>query len=432
MMNKCINCLLPLSEGNICRHCGYDNGKPLPCEGELPPHTVLNGRYEVGRVLGRGGFGITYAGRDLKRNKICAVKEYMPHNYAHRSMGKTVEPRDKEEARHVFNKGKEGFLKEAENLKRLSDIPTVVDCYDYFRENNTAYLVMERLEGIELSKLARQKGGRIPHNELYPIFVSVARTLVEIHKRGMAHRDLSPDNIFYLNDGRVVLIDFGAARDYVNSFASGLSVYLKRNYSPPEQYLRMGKQGPWSDVYSLCATYYRLVSGTFPDVTPGQKAKTLIELGAPVPQRMSDVIAKGLEPKPEDRYQNFVLLLEALGECGGKFTPETTQPVRDFYLYKCVRGKPLQCIPIESGELTIGRDPSHRMTVDNDFVSRDHCKIERQGDDLYITDISKNGTFWENRRKLEKNKRYKIQANCRFYLYTPEPYSFLITDKKLL
>lgn len=397
--------------------------------GELPPFTLVKGRYEVGRVLGRGGFGITYAGRDRKLNKICAIKEYMPQNYAYRGQNRTIFPRNKDEAQRIFAKGKKGFLKEAENLKRLSDLPTVVDCYDYFCENNTAYLVMERLEGKDLSALAREKGGKIPPSELYPLFLSVARTMVDVHKRGIAHRDISPDNIFYTNDGRVVLIDFGAARDYVNSFANGMSVLLKRNYAPPEQYTRMGNQGPWSDVYSLCATYYRLVSGTVADVSPYGKAKTLRERNAPVSQLISNVIAKGLEPEPKNRYQDFVMLLEALGESEDSVgMPTFPLPAKQFHLIQYRHTLPQSDRLIENGKIRIGRDPTHEVVIEEGHVSRDHCVLERKGDELYLTDVSKHGTFWKDGERLTKYKRYPITSGCEFYVYIPE-YSFSVSQK---
>ncbi len=315
MLNKCPSCFSPLSGGTICPQCGRDYSKDRQYPGCLPPFTLLNNRYIVGRVLGKGGFGITYIAKDTMTNNICAIKEYMPSEYAQRSNGSlTITPFTDDKAKFVFTHGREKFYEEASTLHKLRNNPIVVDILAYFNQNNTAYLVMEYLGGHDLRKLAKANGGKIDPEIAKMIFVTIASSLMEIHKMNILHRDLSPENIFFTNDNRIKLIDFGAARNFVSTQNKGMCILLKPGFAPPEQYNAKGNQGPWSDVYALCATFYTLVSGkALVDALfryRGEVQPSLYSLGCPVSKKTSDVIEKGMALDFKQRYRDFKELLD--------------------------------------------------------------------------------------------------------------------------
>lgn len=315
LQGSCPNCFSPLKGQEVCPCCGYDISKEKKYIGILPSFTILKERYLIGRVLGRGGFGITYLAMDIYRNQCCAIKEYMPSEYSVRSNGAlTVTPKSETKAQAVFKHGREKFLEEAQTLSKLQDNPIVVDILDYFEQNNTAYLVMEYLDGTDLKEAAKANGGKLDPDYAKTVFVTVASSLMAIHEKKILHRDLSPDNIVVTTDRRIKLIDFGAARSFVSDQNNGMSILLKPGFAPPEQYEKKGNQGPWSDVYALCATFYKLVSGqAVVDASfrgRGEKLPTLSELGVAVSKKTSDVIEKGLVLDYKKRYQNFKELLD--------------------------------------------------------------------------------------------------------------------------
>ena len=321
-MNICQNCFLPLQNPGKCPSCGFDPSSVRKYEGVIQPGIQIgNSRYTVGRVLGRGGFGITYKAKNNATGRIVAVKEYMPSEYSSRPSGSlTVIPYDNEKSRRIFKHGKEKFIDEAKTLVQLRNNPIVVDILDYFEENNTAYLVMQFLDGKDLRTIARNSaGGRIDPEFATECFVTVASCLAEVHKLNILHRDISPENMIVSPDKKIItLIDFGAARSFVSSQNKGMSILLKVGYAPPEQYNSKGNQGPWSDVYALCATYYNIVSGKAPTDSMfryrGQHMPTLDEMGCNVYPGMSAIIDKGMSLDVKDRYKDFMELLNAVSK----------------------------------------------------------------------------------------------------------------------
>ena len=316
--DSCPNCFALLNGREECPECGYDYSKDKKQpKGVLEPFTLLCGRYLIGRVLGKGGFGVTYVSMDIESNRLLAVKEYMPTEYSSRGADRcTIRPKEDKKARYIFVHGRDKFVEEAKTLYALRGNPVVVDIADYFSENNTAYLVMEYLDGSDLRRMSKENGGKIDAELAKAVFVTVASALVEVHKKNILHRDLSPENIFVTKDHDIKLIDFGAARNYVKVQDSGMSILLKPGFAPPEQYSASGIQGPWTDVYGLCATFYTLVSGKqLVDAMyryRGEHQPTLFELGCPVTKQTSDVIAKGMELDAENRYKGFPDLLSEL------------------------------------------------------------------------------------------------------------------------
>ena len=278
--------------------------------------TRLIGRYTIERVLGQGGFGITYLGIDELHEKKVAIKEFFPQGIVTRN----IEYEDAVTVTFVgekdnYNKGKEKFLKEARIMARFSKDEGIVKAQDFFEINNTAYIVMEYLEGITLKQYLRENE-RIEPEELLELFVPLIESLDEIHSQGLIHRDISPDNIMVLLGGKIKLMDFGAARDYTDFGEKRLSLILKPGYAPPEQYQTHGVQGPWTDIYALCATMYKCLTGENPpdaiERVMDDNLKEISEFGIPVSKQMEETIIKGMSISARNRYQNIEEFCEDL------------------------------------------------------------------------------------------------------------------------
>ena len=270
--------------------------------------TRLIGRYIIEGVLGQGGFGITYLGIDELHEKKVAIKEFFPQGIVTRN----IEYQDTVTVTFVgekdnYEKGKERFLKEARTMAKFSKDEGIVKALDFFEINNTAYIVMEYLEGITLKQYLRENQ-RIAPEDLIELLVPLIESLDEIHSQGMIHRDISPDNIMVLPDGRIKLMDFGAARDYTEFGEKSLSIVLKPGYAPPEQYQTHGIQGPWTDIYALCATMYKCITGENPpdaiERVMDDHLKKISAFGIPVLPQIEEAIIKGMSVAANDRYQN--------------------------------------------------------------------------------------------------------------------------------
>ena len=270
--------------------------------------TRLIGRYIIEGVLGQGGFGITYLGIDELHEKKVAIKEFFPQGIVTRN----IEYQDTVTVTFVgekdnYEKGKERFLKEARTMAKFSKDKGIVKALDFFEINNTAYIVMEYLEGVTLKQYLRENK-RIDAEDLVELLVPLIESLDEIHSQGLIHRDISPDNIMVLPDGRIKLMDFGAARDYTEFGEKSLSIVLKPGYAPPEQYQTHGVQGPWTDIYALCATMYKCITGENPpdaiDCLVDDHLKKISAFGIPVLPQIEEAIIKGMSVAANDRYQN--------------------------------------------------------------------------------------------------------------------------------
>ena len=271
--------------------------------------TRLIGRYTIEGVLGQGGFGITYLGIDELHEKKVAIKEFFPQGIVTRN----IEYQDTVTVTFVgekdnYEKGKERFLKEARTMAKFSKDEGIVKALDFFEINNTAYIVMEYLEGITLKQYLRENQ-RIAPEDLIELLVPLIESLDEIHSQGMIHRDISPDNIMVLPDGRIKLMDFGAARDYTEFGEKSLSIVLKPGYAPPEQYQTHGIQGPWTDIYALCAPMYKCITGENPpdaiERVMEDHLKKISEFGITIPPQEEAAIIKGMSVSAKDRYQDI-------------------------------------------------------------------------------------------------------------------------------
>lgn len=231
---------------------------------QLPPGTMLQERYWIGMMIGFGGFGITYKAYDTKLDVVVAIKEYYPAGLVNRISGSTRIQNSSDDRMREFDSGLEHFIEEARNIAKFSGHSNIVNVYHFFKENHTGYIVMEYLDGISMKYFLEVNGGKTSILYAKEIVLAIAQALQTLHKAGILHRDVSPDNIFLCSDGKIKLIDFGSSRLSKNGEYQR-DIIVKPGYTPPEQYEKDGKQGSWTDVYALGATFYRAVTGCTPE-----------------------------------------------------------------------------------------------------------------------------------------------------------------------
>ena len=302
---------------SYCPHCGtrmdFQNKTYL-----LPVGTVLKDRAEepgflIGKALGQGGFGVTYIGMDLRRKQRVAVKEYFPVRCAMRGAdGRTVEANvPKFEA--IYEGGRYSFLNEAKMLAGLEGMPSVVQGLAYMECNNTAYLVMEYLDGTPLYRIVQEQG-KMSVEQFFPPLRNLMWDIAKLHDRGVIHRDISPDNIMLMPDGSLKLLDFGCARSMEDG--KSMTVMVKKGFAPVEQYQSHG-QGPWTDVYALAATIYYCLTGEIPPSSVARQmddAELLspIGLGAALTPEEESVLLWALSISPKTRPANMEVFVKHL------------------------------------------------------------------------------------------------------------------------
>jgi serine/threonine protein kinase/tetratricopeptide (TPR) repeat protein len=292
--------------------------------------TTLHNRYVIESVLGHGGFGITYAAHDQTLQVKVAIKEYLPRQLATRAEGQTKVSVFTGEAQQHYDYGLRKFLEEAQSVARFAHHPNVVSARDYFEANGTAYMVMEYVEGVTLKEYLQKKGGRISFEEAKGIMMPVMDALREVHQAGMLHRDVSPDNIYITTSAQVKILDFGAARYFAGEQSKSLSVILKPGYAPEEQYRSSGKQGSWTDVYSVGATLYKALTGqTPPDALDRKEEDTLAppsRLEVSIPPPAERALMTALAVNARQRFQTMGEFQEAL--LGGASMTVQFQPAQ--------------------------------------------------------------------------------------------------------
>ncbi len=317
-MTRCMGCMAPMEEQErICRHCGYQKNTDVKEAYYLLPHTVLKEKYLIGRVLGYGGFGVTYIGWDEILQRKVAVKEYLPSDFATRSYGSRRVTVFSGEAAEQFQAGLQSFLFEARRLAKFNAVAETVDIYDCFEENGSGYIVMEYLDGATVKEVLRKRK-RISVEQARAIALSVLRGLSAVHKESIIHRDIAPDNIFITKAGRVKILDFGAARYATAVQSKSLSVILKPGFAPEEQYRSRGEQGPWTDIYALGATIYCMITGKRPEESIQRLAEDHVkppsQLGIAIDPNIENAIMNSLNIRKEYRIQDADSFYRAL--CG--------------------------------------------------------------------------------------------------------------------
>lgn len=316
---RCLNCMKEFDEQyGVCPHCGHIPGKEPKEAYQLCQGVLLAGRYVIGTAVGVGGFGITYKAWDNTLQKMIAIKEYYPsaNGIVNRTPGQSQVIVYSGERALAYNNGKIRFLAEARNMAKYNTHPNIVHVYDFFEENGTAYIAMEFLEGVSYKDFIASNGGRVEVAVALEVTLSVLDALKEIHRTGIIHRDVSPDNVFICQGGVIKLIDFGAARFSTGEEEKTLSIILKPGYAPPEQYRSRGRQGPWTDIYAVGAMFYRAVTGMKPEESVNRLVQDHVEppsqINPDIPEYISNSIMRAMALNQELRFRNVDQFKEAI------------------------------------------------------------------------------------------------------------------------
>ena len=305
---RCAGCFREIGQEQVCPLCGLDQEaeqRRRSASKALPILYRLSGKYDLGKMLGAGGFGITYLARDITDGQLVAVKEFFPSEFCDRAGDGRVIPHRSQEA---FSKSVQHFYEEAKTLYALGQCPSVAGVEGFFRGNNTSYIVMEYVRGESLKEFISKCGGRVPYNYAKHIIVQIALALSEVHSSGIVHSDISPANILMEPSGDVKLVDFGASRSFLNKSGETRTVQVKPGFTPPEQYTGSTMQlGPWTDIYALACTFYRMVTGKLPPEAAARKSgETVTPISFFVPEvepRIEKTIARAMELDYQKRYR---------------------------------------------------------------------------------------------------------------------------------
>ncbi len=423
----CPNCFAHSFDGTECTSCGYIMKGEKSIE-DLKLYYRLKNRYVIGRSLGAGGFGITYVAFDTVKDVRVCVKEYFPMGLVVRDVNGVSIQYTRQNRIDEFNHGIERFMEEAHIISEMSNISGVVNVTDCFEENGTAYYVMEYLDGVSLRRLVPEHG--MDFRAANEIIIKAGRTLDLIHKeKGYLHRDISPENIMVLASGRVVVIDFGSAKNFFMS-NSNYTITLKHGFAPIEQYSSTDMQGPFTDLYALASTYYFLLTcRVIPRATDrltGAEYEPLCSLRPDVGQDISDLVDQALTLRPADRIQTIGEFLDRLEE----IVRSRCDDENCVFVSVSIDGAVQERVKIEQDrEVLVGRSSKCDVVFPNcENVSKVHCKLMFDGEkkQFCIEDCSTNGTYI-NYVRMEKGTRYYVAkqdliilANTRFRLILGE------------
>ena len=312
---------LPASQA-VCPRCGYNN-KTDPAKQPahaLPCGTKLHGKYVLGRILGQGGFGMTYIGWDEALNIRICVKEYFPEGVSLRNGQRDTCVYWNDNGNINIKSGLNAFIQEAHKTAKLRDLHSIVKVWDVFGENHTAYIIMDYIEGVTVKKYLLQVGKNWSEEECVRYLAPVMRDLAEVHKRKIIHRDISPDNLMRRPDGSLVLLDLGAALDLNQGTTRSEYAVAKKGFSPIEQYTQRTRIGPWTDVYAMCATIVYCVTGKSLPAPLERYNGHEIDLNG-FSSNFAQVLTHGLVIEPDKRIQSMEALLAALEEALKKPEP---------------------------------------------------------------------------------------------------------------
>ena len=350
--NRCLGCMEEIS-GYPCPNCGFDPKVTPASNYVLPLGTVLNGHCVVGKVLGQGGFGITYMGFDLNLERKVAIKEFYPKGQASRysTTSTCLQWPDDPQSQDFRKSGTESFLREAKKMAKVEHIPEVVRVRECFYENGTAYIVMDYIEGKTLLAALKEKGP-MTWDQAREIFLPAVSAMEKVHQAGMIHRDLSPDNLM-LTDKGVRILDLGAAKDLSTGNGASSNQVAKSGFSPLEQYTQRGGTGSWSDVYAMAATVYYSLTGVLPpnatDRVEEDSLNWTLLIKRGVPTHVITALQKAMNITAKGRTQTMAELLKGLeGAPAPQPTPEKTsrptpapQPVKKVHVEKARSASPL-------------------------------------------------------------------------------------------
>lgn len=399
--NLCYRCFSekPIAE-RPCPKCGYKNGQESSNGNCLTPGNLLHGRYMVGTPLGIGGFGITYKCLDTKIGGICAVKEYFPANIAKRiNKANTVVIEEQNFGR--YNKIMKRFVEEAELVKSLKH-RNIITIYDNFYENNTAYYVMEYCDGIDLRRYTNNFARKLEYDEGMNILYQIMNGLEYIHSKGILHRDIAPDNIYVTKNNTVKILDFGSARSEMDQFDHELSVIVKVGYAPIEQYGGRGKQGSYTDIYALGATFYHLFTGRIPMESTQRVAEDNLvpfsSLRPDLPDNLKYCIEKSMELTTARRIHDIGEMKRIMGLSNTSVIQNrNVSQITGMRNVQPIRPKPINSVkPVVNKNINKGNDVYRNVNSDRrnnnlqnqNFVNNQATLDSRMA--AYTIDVS----FW--------------------------------------
>lgn len=311
----CFRCFKMKGSYGVCPHCGYEEDTGAAQAYQLAPGTILRGRYIIGVSIGFGGFGITYKAFDTVLSIVVAIKEFYPAGLVNRGEGEVKVGIFSGEKEKEFKRQLERFLEEARNMAIFSKEKDIINVFDYFEENQTAYIIMEYVDAPLLKESLKEKG-RFSVEEAEKYILALLDALSKVHYHGIIHKDVSPDNIFLLGEDSVKLFDFGAAKFQGTETERTEDVVVKAGYTPPEQYRSKNQQGAFMDIYAAGAVLYEMVTGEkpmeAPDRSVGDELKRPGEFGIEIEERLERIILKALALKPELRFQTAEQMKEAI------------------------------------------------------------------------------------------------------------------------
>ena len=353
-VRRCMKCMHPLTAGEtVCPECGRAYGSVNAESFALKPGTILEGKYLVGEMLGQGGFGITYIGFDLLLEQKVAIKEYYPMStgMVSREGHSTVVWSSAMMGKTGTQKGFDSFLKEARKMAKLGGIPGVVGVKSVFIQNETAYIVMDFIEGETLLKKL-QKNGPMDFDSCVKLMTPIMQALAEVHEHGIIHRDISPDNIMVRPDGKLILLDLGAAKDLDiqgnDGSVQSSQMVAKHGFSPIEQYSKSGKVGPWTDIYAMAATIYYCCTGILPPPATDRTIDDTLACQPRLTQAQFDILADCMRMRPQDRPQSMDTLLQMLTRLQGEAKVEPPKVIPEVEPPKPVETKAAPPKPMET------------------------------------------------------------------------------------
>ncbi|MBF0317478.1 MAG: protein kinase [Nitrospirae bacterium] len=381
----------------------------------LQPRVVLNKQYLIGTCLGSGGFGITYLGLDLVLKMRVVVKEFLPRNIARRQRDQlTVFPISDDYAID-YQYGLTKFIDEAQTLAQFNH-QSIVPILFFFKENNTAYFVMRYLQGKTLEEHIKLQDKGITQQDLLDIMMPILDGLDSVHQAGMLHRDIKPKNIYIPDIGNPILLDFGSARDAIST---KLSICLTHGYAPLEQYssdMKLGKQGPWTDIYACAATMYSCLRGynyekrrmdsptKAPDRQNGEKLAHIKDISR---QKLSDdfadAIMKALEMNINNRPASVAEFQQLLSPSDSSTTMNSSDIPDPAMELLVIAGEfEGERIPLTNKPTLIGRDPTKcAIVLSEKRISSVHCEIHKEKGSFYVKDLrSTFGTFLDDNQRL--------------------------------
>ena len=446
---KCVACFKELDGQPVCPYCGTDqaeDNRRRKKANALPAMATLAKRYQLGKMLGAGGFGITYLAKDIPTGKLLAVKEFYPAAICSRSESGRVLPKRSED---TFAKSVRHFYEEAKVLFALNSCHYVAKVEGFFEENNTAYIVMEYVHGETLKQYAKNNGGTISYGQAKKITVQVALALSEVHSAGIVHSDISPSNIMMDEKEDVKLIDFGASRSFLHENDKSLTIQLKPGFAPPEQYSGSNMElGPWTDIYALACTFYLLVTGHMPpaatDRQGGAVVKSMAEYNVQAEEKTERSITKAMELDYRKRYKTadeFIadfsnyqepgttdVVEQSVPSIGGKGFMDKIKHLLKNHNYLSQTGMKSQKTVEPYVEVLQGENPGTRLYLTpgkqyligrqsdmcdmvvsrNIRISRVHCVLyyDAKYRRIMVSDRSSNGTALGDGRKISNSGTY--------------------------